>query len=273
MFDSRSLLLRRIEMIFLRECRRPLERFRGRVGKLIGIVFVGALLGFGIATPLVGQSADRKPSEQSTEEPSLAERLKVAERERDELKKRNAELESRLKQLQSTVDGLVNQALGDHAAAATELPPPVGMIPRRAVGPYISQFRPMFSPFNGMPDPVELAVLFSDAIADKEAARPALDAVKFKLGRGSSAFDVDAATTRLLRADRKVRLLRKIISTARSVAADDATRMQRLGAVHAVSVAEVRNAAARLKMLDEILAADPEASEKPANTPDATEPK
>ena len=49
--------------------------------------------------------------------------------------------------------------------------------------------------------------------------------------------------------------------------------MRKLGGVRAVSVAEVRNAEARLKILDEILATDPEAATKPANSPQPAEPK
>ena len=75
---------------------------------------------------------------------------------------------------------------------------------------------------------------------------------KGRLGTRRKRSDVDAATARLAAAERKVRLLRSIVTTARAVAAEDVERMRKLGAVRAVSVAEVRNAEARLKILDEI---------------------
>ena len=91
------------------------------------------------------------------------------------------------------------------------------LTPRRPLGPFVTQFRPMVPPFGGMPDPVELAIAFSDALGEKEAAKPALEAAKQKvgMGRGATRFDVDAASGQLLRANRKVRLLRNIITTAR----------------------------------------------------------
>lgn len=236
--------------------------------------FASAALSTGLASGLSAQTKDEKPNAESAA-PSAAdnsadERLKAVERERDELKKRNADLEQRLKQLQASVDDQVHQALGEAAASATPgfaVPPSAGTYPRRLSGPYFSQFRPIFSPFSGSPDPIELAVAFSDALGEKEAAKPALEGARQKLttGRGVTTFDVEAATAQLQRAQRKVQLLRKIITTARAVAADEAERLRGLGAVRAVSMAEVRNADARLKILDEILASDPEAPPKPTS--------
>jgi hypothetical protein len=133
----------------------------------------------------------------------------------------------------------------------------------------------MFPPFNGMPDTVELAIAFSDAIGERDAAKPLVAAARQKLhlGRGGSNADVDQATAQLLKADRKVHLLRSIVKTARNVAADEAERTRKLGAVRAVSMADVRNANARLSMLDEILASDPEEPTKPTSIPGPAEAK
>jgi hypothetical protein len=204
---------------------------------------------------------------QSAGEKSVEENLKEMERERDDLKRRNADLEQRLKQLQASVDNQVHQALGEpENARAYSFQPPAGMYGRRMPVPFVGQFRPVF-PFGGLPDPVELAISYSDALGEKDTARPALQAAKQKvdLGRGGSVTDVDAATARLAAAERKVRLLRSIVTTARAVAAEDVERMRKLGAVRAVSIAEVRNAEARLKILDEILSSDPEAAAKSAS--------
>jgi hypothetical protein len=203
---------------------------------------------------------------QSTGEKSAEEKLKSIEHERDDLKRRNADLEQRLKQLQASVDNQVHQALGEpESTRAYSFQPTPGMYGRRMPGPFVGQFRPVF-PFGGLPDPVELAISYSDALGEKEAARPSLDAAKQKvdLGRGGSVADVDAATARLAAAERKVRLLRSIVTTARAVAGEEVERMRKLVAVHAVSVAEVRNAEARLKILDEILSSDPDAAAKSA---------
>ena len=71
--------------------------------------------------------------------------MRTLERERDDLKKRNAELEQRLRQLQTTVDNLVHEALGEQPSTQPPaLPPAVGMVPRRSFGPFMTQFRPMF---------------------------------------------------------------------------------------------------------------------------------
>jgi hypothetical protein len=270
-------------MFFLRQRHRPSGRRCGRgPERILRLGFVITTLIAGLAVPLRAQpplplqAALQKSADRSAAEMSSDERVKTLERERDDLKKRNADLEQRLRQLQATVDNLVHQALGEQSAPqAFGLPPSVGMVPRRSFGPFMTQFRPMFPPLNGMPDTVELAVAFSDALAEKEAAGPAVAAARQKAqsDHGASSSEADLATAQLLRADRKVRLLRNIIATARNVAADEAQRMRRLGAVHAVSTADVRNADARLKMFDEILAADPEAGTKTPGSPQPAEPK
>jgi cell division septum initiation protein DivIVA len=204
---------------------------------------------------------------QSAGEKSLEGKIAAIERERDDLKRRNADLEQRLKQLQGSVDNQVQQALGAaESNRAYSFSPPPAAYGRRMAGPFVGQFRPVF-PFGGLPDPVELAIAYSDALGEKEAARPALDAAKQKvdLGRGGSATDVEAASARLSAAERKARLLRSIVKTSRAVAAEDVERMRKLGAVHAVSLVEVRNTEARLKILDEILSSDPEAAAKSAS--------
>jgi hypothetical protein len=255
---------------------------RRQWNRLVGMILMTAILSTGAAKAVQTQaqeekSTDRVPTDSPTQSSvgkSDREKLQDVERERDDLKKRNADLVLRLKQVQAAVDDHVHQALGDSAPAPFALPPSAVMSGRRP-GLFMTQFRPMFPPFNGMPNAIELAVAFSDALGEKEAARPALEAArqKVKLGHGATSFDVETASVLVARADRKVRLLRNIITTSRDVAADEAERLRRLGAVHAVSLAEVRNAEARLKVLDEILASDPEAPTKPTNSPPPPEPK
>jgi hypothetical protein len=264
-------------MSFLREWHRSVSSFRGRtLVRSVGFGLVSAALGTGFGAPAHAQFKEKEAPAQLQGEKSLEEKLKEAEGERDDLKKRNADLELRLKQLQATVDDVVHQALGEQPAARPfALPPLTGTITRRPMGPFISQFRPVFPPFGGMPDPVELAVAFSDALGEQEVAKPALEAAKQKvgMGRGATRFDVDAATAQFFKAERKVRLLQNIITTSRTVAADEAERMRKLGIARAVSVVEVRNAETRLKILDEILATDPEAAKQPADSPNHAEQK
>jgi hypothetical protein len=254
------------------------SRQQGLLREWTGVLFLGLSIGLvGSGFSIAQDQLKAKSPTPSAGEKSIEEQLKEVERERDDLKRRNADLEQRLKQLQATVDQQVHQALGEpqQGARAYAFPPADGAFGRRPPGPFVSQFRPMFPAFGGMPDPVELAISYSDALGEKETAKPALIAIKQKveLGRGGSVTDVDAASARLFAAERKVRLLRSIVTTARAVAADNVERMQKLGAVRAVSAAEIRNAEATLKYLDEILESDPEAKSKPANPPAAVEPK
>jgi hypothetical protein len=215
-----------------------------------------------------------KSSAQTAPAESANEKLDAVVRERDELKRRNAHLELRLKQLQTAVDGLVHQALSEQPPVSpSPLPPSAGVLPRPYSGPIITRFRPIYPLFPGTMDPVELATAFGDALGEREAAKHVIDAAKQKgpAAKGHVVFDADAAAGQLLKAKRKVQLLRTIIMTARKVAAEEADRMRKLGAVHAVSVAEVRNAEARLTILDQILAADPEPPTPPAGPPASRE--
>jgi hypothetical protein len=262
-------------MFFLRERPDPPGSLRGRrLVTLVGFGLVSIALMAGFSSAVRAQSKGEKSPSQSQINESLDEKLKAVERERDDLRKRNAELELRLKQLQATVDNLVHQALREQPAPPVPIPPQPGrptsgMLPPRPLGPFIGRFRPPFFPPSGAPDPVELAVAFSDAIGEKEAAKPALDAAKQKVqtAGGANRFDVDAALAQLSKAERKVQLLRRIVTAARQVAAEEAERMHKLGAAHVVSLAEVRNAEVRLKILDEILATDPEPAKRPTDSP------
>jgi hypothetical protein len=250
--------------------RRPGLRMAACCGMVV-IAFAGA------GSFAADDQSKAKTSMPTTGDKPVEQKLKEVERERDELKRRNAEFELRLKQVQSSVDDQVHQALNEPSNPPAYTFPPQGRaFGRRVPGPFVSQFRPTFAPFSGMPDPVELAISYSDALGEKDSAKPALDAAKQKvdLGRGGSISDVDAAAARVSAAERKVRLLRNIATTARTVASEDVERMRKLGAVRAVSAAEVRNAEARLKILDDILAVDSESTtSKPASVPAASEPK
>jgi hypothetical protein len=238
-----------------------------------GIQFVGIGLVSAVCWGGTAQAQSKReklPTEPSAAAPSTEETLRAVQRERDALKRRNADLEMRLKQLQTTVDNVVRSALGEQPAPRpSALPPYGGAYARRPLGPFISRFRPTFPPFGGMPDPVELAVAFSEALGEQESAKPALEAAKQKVanGKGATQFDLDAASAQLRAAERKVQLLRTILTTARAVAADEAERMRKLGIAHAITDAEIRNAEARLKIFDEILSADPNAPTNPARSP------
>jgi hypothetical protein len=210
--------------------------------------------------------ADTRPA-QGLGEQSGSDQLQALQRERDELKKRNAELEARLKTLQATVDTIVRQALGQAVPPPIPMPPPeapAGTAPRRRI-PFVGRFPPMFPPFPGTIDPVEMAIAFSDAVSEKETARSAADAAKSKKSSENSgnAADTETPSARLAKANRKVELLRQIITTAREVAAGDVERLRKLNAAHAVTLAEIQSAEARLRIIDQILATDPEAPKPP----------
>jgi hypothetical protein len=210
-------------------------------------------------------------------------RLKALERERDELKQRNGVLELRLKQLQATVDKQVTEALapfsGDQAAAAPPTPhppdePPSGAAPvatqTNSFGtPYWRQTWPAYPRFGGPPpalqspiDVVGLAIAYQDALSELQKAR-----------RGKDAKEA-AAAANLDPAERKVRLLRSITMTLRDQAAAEVDRVRKLAAIHAVPVVDLRNLDAKMKILDLILAQDPDAGpmstqsthEKPATS-------
>jgi hypothetical protein len=103
-------------------------------------------------------------------------------------------------------------------------------------------------------------VAYQDAISEAQKSRPAKDS---KESRSSADLD---------RAERKVRLLRSITMTLRDQAAAEIDRVRKLAAVHAVPVVDIRNLDAKMKILDLILAQDPDAgpmspqstNEKPA---------
>lgn len=204
-------------------------------------------------------------SAQGTADKSLEDRLKAVERERDELKKRVAHLELTLKQLQSTVDGVSREALAEQSGGGTSVVPTGGVVSRRPVGPYLTRLAPLLPPMQATPDVVALAVAFSDALGDKEAAKSMLEAIKRKAGTTPETLrqELDANAVQFQKAERKVRLLRQIVITMRDEAAAQVERMHRLGAMRAVASADVQYAEGRLKVIDLILAEDPENLPKP----------
>jgi hypothetical protein len=208
-------------------------------------------------------------------------RLKALERERDELKQRNGVLELRLKQLQATVDKQVTEALGpssgDQASAAPPTPHPPAELPSGAAPaapptnpfgtPYWRQTWPAYPRFAGLPpalqspvDVIGLAVAYQDALGAVQKARQGKDAKE-----AAASGDLDPT-------ERKVRLLRSITMTLRDQAAAEVDRVRKLAAIHAVPVVDLHNLDAKMKILDLILAQDPDAgpmspqstNEKPA---------
>jgi hypothetical protein len=204
--------------------------------------------------------------------PSTDARLKALERERDELKQRNGVLELRLKQLQATVDRQVTEALGpssgDQAAATPPIPHPPGEPPSGAAPaapqtnpfgtPYWRQTWPAYPRFAALPpalqspvDVIGLAVAYQDALGEVQKAR-----------RGKDAKET-AASADLDPPERKVRLLRSITMTLRDQAAAEVDRVRKLAAIHAVPVVDLRNLDAKMKILDLIMAQDPDAGPMP----------
>ncbi len=202
------------------------------------------------------------------------ERLKAVERERDELKKRNGVLELRLKQLQATVNKEISDALRPAqdelvAAPPTPHPPPespAGTAPTtpatNSTGiPYWRATAAVYPRFGGIPpalqspvDVIGLAVAYQDALSEFQKTRRPKESKD-----GRSIGDVDPA-------ERKVRLLRSITMTLRDQAAAEVDRVRKLAAVHAVPVVDLRNLDAKMKILDLILAQDPDAGPMPAQS-------
>jgi hypothetical protein len=202
------------------------------------------------------------------------ERLKAVERERDELKKRNGVLELRLKQLQATVNKEVTEALQPAREELTAAPPtphpppesPAGSVPATpaatSIGiPYWRATAAVYPRFAGIPpalqspvDVIGLAVAYQDALGEFQKTRRPKESKE-----GRSIGDVDPA-------ERKVRLLRSITMTLRDQAAAEVDRVRKLAAVHAVPVVDLRNLDAKMKILDLILAQDPDAGPMPAQS-------
>ncbi|HEV7999948.1 MAG TPA: hypothetical protein VGP63_08720 [Planctomycetaceae bacterium] len=205
------------------------------------------------------------------------ERLKAVERERDELKQRNGVLELRLKQLQAIVNKEVTDALRPlreepSAAPPTPHPPsetatgagPATPATNSAGTPYWRQTWPTSPRFAGLPpalqspvDVIGLAVAYQDALGALQKTHRGKDAKD-----SASAADVDPA-------ERKVRLLRSITMTLRDQAAAEVDRVRKLAAVHAVPVIDLRNLDAKMKILDLILAQDPDAGPMPTESASA----
>jgi len=230
-----------------------------------------------IALLIIGWLCLIRPTVATAQSPaSTDDRIKALERERDELKKRNGVLELRLKQLQATVDKQVTEALelfpSDQAAASPPTPhppaePPSGAAPATPPAnssgtPYWRQTWPVYPRFGGLPpalqspvDVIGLAVAYQDALNEVQKARRTKDS---KVSR--SPGDLDPA-------ERKVRLLRSITMTLRDQATAEVDRVRKLAAVHAVPVVDLRNLDAKMKILDLILAQDPDAGPMPTERP------
>jgi hypothetical protein len=216
-----------------------------------------------LVAPSLSTAQDAKPAD---------DRIKALERERDELKKRNGILELRLKQLQATVNKQITEALepslGDGISAAPPVPQPPGessssaapvTVPTNPLTP--PYWRPVAPPYSRFPgigslqspvDVVGLAVAYQDALGEVQKSRRLRDA---KENRPPAAPDP---------AESKVRLLRSITATLRDQVAGEVDRVRKLAAIHAVPVVDVRNLDARLKILDLILAQDPDAEPRTA---------
>jgi hypothetical protein len=209
-------------------------------------------------------------------------RIKALEHERDELKKRNSLLELRLRQLQTSIDRTVTETLdtatldrtsagppvphppGEPAANGTPVPAAIGSFPVaswRSLGPSYSRVAGVFSPLQQPLDLVSLAVAYQDALGGLRRARAAKE---FLPNRAS---DVESAAE-------KVRLMRSMTKAMREAMAEQVDQMHKLSAVHAIPTMDVRNLDAKLKILDLILASDPEAGPPSTDSPtDAANPK
>src|ERR1700685_517134 len=160
-----------------------------------GLAVVSAACLISGSAPAGQGPAGTRPAEGLAEQFG-ADQLQALQRARDALKKRNAELEARLKTLQATVDTIVRQALGQAVPPPIPMPPqeaPAGTTSRRRI-PFVGRFPPMFPAFPGTIDPVEMAIAFSDAVSEKETARSAADAAKSKRSSENSGNAADAET-------------------------------------------------------------------------------
>ncbi len=204
-------------------------------------------------------------------------RIKALEHERDELKKRNSLLELRLRQLQTSIDRTVTETLdtatldrsnavppvphppGEPAANGTPVPPAIGSFPVaswRTLGPPHSRMAGVFSPLQQPLDLVSLAVAYQDALSGLRRARAAKEFLPNRASEVESAVE-------------KVRLMRSMTKAMREAMAEQVDQMHKLSAVHAIPTMDVRNLDAKLKILDLILAGDPEAG--PASTDSPTD--
>jgi hypothetical protein len=220
--------------------------------------------------PSLATAQDAKPAD---------DRIKALERERDELKKRNGVLELRLKQLQATVNKQVTEALGLNLGGQGDEPPPVPhppgepassgapvappvsyfqAAPWRSIGPPFTRSAGIFSPLQSPVDLVTLSVAYQDALGELRRVR--------QPNASKENRPVDLETPK-----GKVRLLRSITKAMRDQLGEEVDRMHKLSAIHAVPSMDVRNLDTKLRILDLILAQDPDApvsnepaSEKPA---------
>jgi hypothetical protein len=239
---------------------RVAPKSRGPIPAAARTTLLATALAIAVARPLVG--ADQAASRSSDDH-----RIKALQRERDELKQRNGLLELRLKQLQATVNKLINETLdtlpADQAGATPPVPHPPGEPPAtdrpltptayqllqwRSVGPPFTRNAGLFSPLQQPLDVVNLAVAYQDALAELRRIRDPQPASSH-----TSKADLDSARN-------KVRLLRSITTTVRDELADEVDRMHKLSAVHAVPTMDVRNLDSKLKIINLILAEDPDAS-------------
>jgi hypothetical protein len=104
---------------------------------------------------------------------------------------------------------------------------------------------------------IGLAVAYQDALGAVQKARQGKDAKE-----AAASGDLDPT-------ERKVRLLRSITMTLRDQAAAEVDRVRKLAAVHAVPVIDLRNLDAKMKILDLILAQDPDAGPMPTEAASA----
>jgi|HubBroStandDraft_6_1064221.scaffolds.fasta_scaffold223503_1 hypothetical protein len=205
---------------------------------------------------------------------STEDRIKTLERERDELKKRSGILELRLKQLQATVNQQVTDALGPNlggrgslsgqASEPAPVPHPPGepasssgavtpqinyfqAAPWRSIGPPFTRSAGIFSPLQSPVDLVSLSVAYQDALGELRRSRQAKASKENR-----PAVDLESAES-------KVRLLRSITKAVRDQLAEEVDRMHKLSAIHAVPSMDVRNLDTKLRILDLILAQDPDA--------------
>jgi hypothetical protein len=208
--------------------------------------------------PSLSAAQDAKPTD---------DRIKALERERDELKKRNGVLELRLKQLQATVNKQVTDALGvnpggqasesppvphppgEPASSGTPVTPPsyLQMAPWRSIGPPFTRSAGIFSPLQSPVDLVTLSVAYQDALGELKRVRQPNAAKENRTG------------INLETAESKVRLLRSITKALRDQLGEEVDRMHKLSAIHAVPSMDVRNLDTKLRILDLILAQDPDA--------------
>jgi septal ring factor EnvC (AmiA/AmiB activator) len=207
---------------------------------------------------------------QAPQNGSLEQRLKTVETERDALRKEVDELQARVTELQRTIDSFrrgiprlppnsVQQQIWDRMHAAQSENAAAQPERQPQIGPTAIVHRSIYQRLQ--PDLVSLAVPFSDAAAATVRAKTELEAAKRERPQGGEQA-VRNETSDLRAAEQKLRVLRRMLVTLRDDYATENDRIRQLTQAGAVPTAYLHDRELQVKLLDALLAEDPEAPAK-----------